>query len=183
MAILNEGIRSKSVQLISSSGENKGVIETVIALSMAREEGKDLVLMSETGAMGVPIVKILDHKKKLYEEKKNIAKSRKNQHDVQTKELRLSPKIADHDLFSTKGRQAVQFLLDGHRVKFVILFRGRERALKDTLGVGVFARLFSFFNENQLLSGKELVIEEGEQTSSSLVKLVYLKKIQTNKQK
>ena len=72
---------------------------------MAEEAGLDLVIIAETGKDGVPVVKIMDFGKALYEKKKKQTEAKKHQKVIQVKEVKMSPKIGEHD-YQTKIKQA-----------------------------------------------------------------------------
>jgi translation initiation factor IF-3 len=92
---------------------------------MARSRGLDLVEVAPNAVP--PVCRLMDYGKFRYEQSRKERESRKHQHVVELKEIRLQPKIDDHDLM-TKGRQAMRFLEAGDRVKFTVRFRGREMA-------------------------------------------------------
>ena len=131
--LINQQIRAESVQLITQEGENIGTITRSQALRQAEEAGLDLVLIAQTGKEGIPVVKIMDFGKVLYEKKKKTIEAKKHQTVIQVKEIKMSPKIGEHD-YQTKIKQAVQFLTSGKRVKITLSFRGREMTTKDVRG-------------------------------------------------
>ena len=90
---------------------------------MARERGLDLVEVSPTAEP--PVCRIMDFGKWLYEQKRKNKQSNKKQHTVVLKEIRLRPKIDQHDL-QIKVNHAIKFIEKGHKVQFTMLFRGRE---------------------------------------------------------
>ena len=92
---------------------------------MARSRGLDLVEVAPNAVP--PVCRLMDYGKFRYEQSRKERESRKHQHVVELKEIRLQPKIDDHDLM-TKGRQATRFLEAGDKVKFTVRFRGREMA-------------------------------------------------------
>lgn len=124
---VNEKIRVPQVRLINEKGEQVGVVETLKALDMARSLGLDLVEVAPDAHP--PVCKIMDYGRFRYEKQKREAESRKKQHKVQWKEIRLRPKIDQHDL-QTKLRQAKGFLEKDMKLQLVMLFRGRELAHK-----------------------------------------------------
>jgi len=156
--LVNERIQYDQLQLITSDGENKGVVSRSEALEQAEEAGLDLVIVSDKGAEGYPIAKILDFGKMVYAKKKQ----QKKQHTVQVKEIKLRPKIAEHD-YQTKLNQAVRFLKKGNRLKVTIMFRGREMAMKDTLAREMFQRVEEILN-NFDYGDKELMREKDMQS-------------------
>src|SRR5438045_3244557 len=125
--LINHQIRAEQVQLITQDGENIGIVSRSQALRQAEEAGLDLVLIAIKD--DIPIVKIMDFGKSLYEKKKKTIEAKKHQKVIQVKEVKMSPKIGEHD-YQTKIKQAVQFLTTGKRVKITLSFRGREMATK-----------------------------------------------------
>jgi translation initiation factor IF-3 len=135
---VNERIRIREVRLVDENGQQVGVIPTMQALEMARDRGLDLVEVAPNAIP--PVCRLMDYGKYRYEQSRKDRESRKNQTVVELKEVRIRPKIDDHDL-ETKGRQAARFLDGGDKVKVSVLFRGREmahpeigRGLLDQLG-------------------------------------------------
>lgn len=120
---VNERIRIREVRLIDDEGNQVGVIPTREALDMARERGLDLVEVAPNASP--PVCRLMDYGKFRYEQSRKERDSKKNQHVVKVKEVRIEPKIGDHDL-ETKGRNAAKFLDAGNRVKLTVLFRGRS---------------------------------------------------------
>ena len=134
---VNERIRIREVRLIDEQGEQVGIIPTFEALQMARDRGLDLVEVAPNAMP--PVCRLMDYGKFRYEQSRKERESRRNQHVVELKEVRIRPKIDDHDL-STKGRQAAKFLDAGDKVKLTVLFRGREMAHPD-IGKGLLDQL------------------------------------------
>lgn len=125
------------MRLIDEEGQQVGVIPTRDALEMARQRGLDLVEVAPNAMP--PVCRLMDYGKFRYEQSRKERESRKNQHVVELKEVRIRPKIDDHDL-ETKGRQAAKFLDGGDKVKLTVLFRGREMAHPD-IGRGLLDQL------------------------------------------
>ena len=134
---VNERIRIREVRLIDEEGTQVGIIPTRDALEMARQRGLDLVEVAPNAVP--PVCRLMDYGKFRYEQSRKERESRKNQHVVELKEVRIRPKIDDHDL-ETKGRQAAKFLDAGDKVKLTVLFRGREMAHPD-IGRGLLDQL------------------------------------------
>ena len=109
--------------MISEDGEQLGVVAIEVALQKA--EDADLDLMEVAPDANPPVCKIVDHGKLKYEEKKKQQQSKKKQHIVKIKEIRLRPRIEDHDLM-TKLNHGRKFLQDGAKLKVTLMFRGRE---------------------------------------------------------
>lgn len=117
----------RQVRVIDDEGKQLGVIETVDALALASHKGLDLVEIAPN--QRPPVCRILDFGKYKYEQKKKEQASRKKQHQGQVKEVRLRPKIAEHDI-QVKVRRARRFIEQGDKVQLNCLFRGREMAHK-----------------------------------------------------
>ncbi len=98
-------------------------MDTRQALERAQEAGLDLVEVAPNSEP--PVCRIMDYGKYLYEQKRKTKLSQKKQHTVVLKEIRLRPKIDDHDR-KIKVDHAAKFLEKGHKVQFTMLFRGRE---------------------------------------------------------
>lgn len=111
------------MRLVDADGSQRGVVSLREALDAAAEAGLDLAEIAP-GAQP-PVVKVLDWGKYRYEQTKQLAKSRRNQKQVEIKQVRLGLKIGEHDL-QVKLTRATKFLEFGHKVKISLLFRGRE---------------------------------------------------------
>lgn len=122
---MNERIRVPEIRVIDENGEQLGVLRTREALAIAKQRSLDLVEVAPTAQP--PVCRIMDYGKYRYEQTKKERDARKNQKVIEVKEVRLTPKIDDHDL-ETKARQARGFVEDGHKVKLSVKFRGRENA-------------------------------------------------------
>jgi translation initiation factor IF-3 len=121
-------IRIRQVRLIDDANNQIGIVDTEVARQMAYEKGLDLVEVSPDARP--PVCKIMDYGKFRYALKKKEHESKKKQHKVQLKEIRLRPKIGEHDV-GYKAKQARDFLLDGDKVQVTMLFRGREMSHMD----------------------------------------------------
>ncbi len=119
---VNEGIRSQEVRLVGEEGEPK-VIPTIDALKMARERELDLVEISPN--QDPPVVKIIDYSKFKFEQLKKAKEAKKKQKVIHVKEIKMRPNIDSHD-FEHKIKHAKEFLDGGDKVKFTLMFRGRE---------------------------------------------------------
>lgn len=120
---INEEIRDKEIRVIDTDGSQLGVMSSDQALKLAYSENLDLVKISPQAKP--PVCKVLDYGKYRFEQSKREKEARKNQHVVDTKEIRLSLNIDIHD-FDTKLKHAIKFLNAGNKVKVSIRFRGRE---------------------------------------------------------
>lgn len=120
---MNTRIRFPQVRVIGSDGSQLGILATRDAIRIAREEGLDLVEISPTARP--PVCRILDFGRYQYEEAKNAKKVKKRQQQAQLKEMRFRPKIDEHDI-TFKTNRLREFLLEGHKVRAYVEFRGRE---------------------------------------------------------
>ena len=123
--------------MISEDGEQLGVVAIEVALQKAEDAGLDLMEVAPDAKP--PVCKIVDHGKLKYEEKKKQQQSKKKQHIVKVKEIRLRPRIEDHDLMP-KLNHGRKFLQDGAKLKVTLMFRGRELSRID-LGTIVMERV------------------------------------------
>ena len=136
---INNRIRVKEVRVIGENGEQLGVMQTLDALKSAEEAGLDLVEVAPT--VTPPVCRIIDYSKYKYEQEKREKEARKKQKIVHIKEIRMGPKIGEHD-YQFKLRFLEDFLKRGDKVKVTMMFRGREMAHID-LGRKVLDRLAS----------------------------------------
>lgn len=125
---VNEELRAKEVRLISPTGEQLGVKSLTEALRIALEYDLDLVEVAPQA--DPPVCRIMDYSKYRYEQELKEKKARKHQTSTVVKEIKLRPKIEDHD-FNVKKKHVTRFLEGGARVKVTIMFRGRELAHTD----------------------------------------------------
>lgn len=115
------------IRVIDQNQQMLGVVPTHEALAKAREAGLDLVEVSPTEKP--PVCRIMDYGKHIYEKKKR-QKTAAGGHVIQLKEIRLRPKTDPHDR-GIKINHAREFLAEGHKVQFTMLFKGRERFHKE----------------------------------------------------
>jgi len=113
------------VRLISSTGEQLGIVSTRQAMSMAEEEDIDLVEISPNATP--PVCKLMDFGKFKYEQSKKRDEAKKKQKQVQIKEIKFRPGTDDGD-YNIKMRNIQRFLAEGDKVKITLRFRGREMA-------------------------------------------------------
>ena len=136
---INERIGAPKVRLIGADGEQVGIVERDEALARAREADLDLV---EVAAQAdPPVTRLLDYSKYKYEQEQKAKAARKHQQQVNVREIKLRPKIADHD-YETKKGHVVRFLRQQDKVKVTIMFRGREQAHPER-GRALLQRLFA----------------------------------------
>jgi translation initiation factor IF-3 len=109
---------------VGPNGETVGIVSTDQALKLAQEADLDLVEVAPTARP--PVCKLMDYGKFKYENAQKAREARRNQTNVVIKEMKLRPKIDQHD-YETKKGHVVRFLKAGDKVKITIMFRGREQ--------------------------------------------------------
>ena len=119
----NEKIRATQVRVINSDGENLGTLSTQEAINIAKQKGLDLIEISPKA--NPPVCKIIDIGKYKYDLQKKANKAKKKQKTVNLKEIKLRPVTEIHD-YNFKIKNAQKFLSKGDKVKFTVLFKGRE---------------------------------------------------------
>ena len=119
----NNRISSPEVQVIGSDGENIGIINTNEAISMAKEQGLDLIEIAPNAKP--PVCKIIDMGKFKYDAQKKANVAKKKQKIVLLKEIKMRPVTEIHD-YDFKVKNAKKFIGKGDKVKFTIRFKGRE---------------------------------------------------------
>jgi translation initiation factor IF-3 len=122
---INERIRASEVRLIDQEGKQIGVVPTEQALELAQDRDMDLVEVAPDARP--PVARLLDYSKYKYEQEQKAKAARKHQQQVNVREIKLRPKIADHD-YETKKGHVTRFLNRNDKVKVTIMFRGREQA-------------------------------------------------------
>jgi translation initiation factor IF-3 len=120
---VNEDIRVKEVRLVSEDGEQLGIVPIREALTMAEEKMVDLVEVAP--AAKPPVCRLMNYGKFKFEQSKREKESRKKQKIVSIKEVKMRPNIEEHD-FQVKAKNARKFLDAGDKLKFTIMFRGRQ---------------------------------------------------------
>jgi translation initiation factor IF-3 len=159
---INERIRVPEVRLIDENGEQVGIIPTPDALERARERELDLVEVSPTSKP--PVCRILDYSKYKYEQEQKAKAARKHQQQVNVREIKLRPKIAQHD-YETKRGHVERFLRGNNKVKVTIMFRGREQAHPER-GRALLDRLFTDIEELAVIEHHP--VQEGRNMSMLL---------------
>ena len=120
---VNERIRVPEVRLIGDDGKQVGIIKTAEALKYAQERELDLVEVAPDSRP--PVCRVLDYSKYKYEQAQKQKAARKHQQQVNVREIKLRPKIAQND-YETKKGHVERFLKHKDKVKVTIMFRGRE---------------------------------------------------------
>ena len=134
---MNREITAREVLIIDENGVKLGVVPTVEGIRMAEERMLDLVEVAPQATP--PVCRILDYGKYRYQLQKKEKDARKKQKVQTLKEMKMRPKIDEHD-YDFKVRAIKSFLEDGHRVKVSVFFRGREMSFLDK-GEAVLARV------------------------------------------
>ncbi len=120
---INDRIRVPEVRLIGADGNQIGVVPTSEALAYAQERDLDLVEVAPDARP--PVCRVLDYSKYKYEQEQKQKQARRHQQQINVREIKFRPKIADHD-YSTKKGHVERFLRNKDKVKVTIMFRGRE---------------------------------------------------------
>ena len=122
---INERIRVPEVRLIDENGQQVGIMRTQDALRQAQERDLDLVEVAPDAKP--PVCRILDYSKYKYEQVQKQKAARKHQQQINIREIKFRPKIAQHG-YDTKKGHVIRFLKGRDKVKVTIMFRGREMA-------------------------------------------------------
>jgi len=170
---LNYAIKADSLRVIDQDGNQIGVITKAEAVQMASDQDLDLVEISPNA--NPPVAKIVDWGKYNYQRTKQLQKNRRSAKTLEVKQMRFGLKIGDHDL-EVKLNKVRKFLENGHKVKLVIFYRGRELAHKE-LGFVLAKKVIEQLGENAIveqqpqMSGKQLIfVVRFNQSSKSVNK-------------
>jgi translation initiation factor IF-3 len=120
---VNQAIQAQEVRVVNEDGQQLGIMPADAARDIAARIGLDLVEIA--GSASPPVCKIMDYGRYKFEAKKKATAAKRTQHQSQVKEIKLRPQIDEHDL-EFKLRQARKFLFGNDKVKFTVMFRGRE---------------------------------------------------------
>ena len=126
---MNFQIRAYKVRVVKD-GQQLGIMATPQARQIAEEAGLDLVEMVPFPNADPPVCHIVDYGKWKYDQSIKKKEQARNNKGAQDKEIQFSPGIGDHDV-ETKLKKAREFLADGHKIQFVVQYKGRENAHKD----------------------------------------------------
>jgi translation initiation factor IF-3 len=157
---MNHAIRANELRVLDENGDQLGILSKSEALAAAERAGLDLVEVSPNA--NPPVAKIVDWGKYNYQKTKQLQQQKKQQKTIDIKQIRLGMRIGDHDL-DIKLNKARKFLEAGHKVKIMLLYRGRENAHKD-LGFVLFDRItenlsdIATIDQAAQLSGRNLTI-------------------------
>jgi len=160
---VNDRITAKEIRLVGDKGEQLGIMPLTQAQETARRSGLDLVEVAPTATP--PVCRILDYGKYKYQQAKKEHEARKSQRVSLLREIRLRPKIGDHD-FNAKGRTARKLLSSGDKVKVTVLFRGREITHPE-LGWKLLQRMADWLNDVAVMDRQPVL--EGKRMNIILV--------------
>ncbi len=136
-ALINEKIKAPEVRVIDSEGTQLGIIPLKEALSVASEEGLDLVEVDPNS--NPPVCRIMDYGKFRYKQSKKIHEAKKSQTTFQVKEVKIRPNTEEHDIEYKVGH-IKRFLGSGNKAKVCIVFKGREIAYRE-MGVNILNKI------------------------------------------
>ena len=159
---INDRIRVPEVRLVGPNGEQVGIVRVEDALRLAAEADLDLVEVAPGSKP--PVTRLLDYSKYKYEQEQKQKAARKHQQQVNVREIKLRPKIADHD-YETKKGHVERFLRHHDKVKITIMFRGREQAHPER-GRALLQRLFEDLDGLATIESEPL--QEGRNMSMML---------------
>ncbi len=166
---VNDRIRVPEVRLVGPGGEQVGIVRIEDALRLAAEADLDLVEVAPTARP--PVCRLMDYGKFKYENAQKARESRRNQTNTVIKEMKLRPKIDQHD-YDTKKGHVVRFLKGGDKVKITIMFRGREQH-RPELGYRLLQRLagdvedLGFIESNARQDGRNMTMVLGPHKKKS----------------
>jgi translation initiation factor IF-3 len=150
---INQMIRAQEVRLVGEKGEQLGIMPLSQAQETARKHDLDLVEVAPAAAP--PVCRLLDYGKYKYQQAKKEQEMRKSQKISLLREIRLRPKIGNHD-FEAKSRTARKLLADGDKVKVTVLFRGREITHPE-LGHKLLQRMTETLNESASMERQPII--------------------------
>ena len=178
---INDAIRVKDVRLIDENGQQLGIKPTRFAQEYANERGLDLVEVAPQAEP--PVCRVMNFSKYRYEQELKAKAARKHQQQVNVREIKLRPKIADHD-YETKKGHVLRFLKARDKVKVTIMFRGREMVHPER-GEALLMRLFEDLKDHAVIESppnldgrnmimmlapvKEVVKETAKETTAATV--------------
>ena len=157
---INENITAQEVRLIGAEGEQIGIVSIQEALAAAEEAKLDLVEISPDAEP--PVCRVMDYGKHIFEKKKQQAAARKNQKQIQIKEVKFRPGTEEGD-YKVKLRNLIKFLSDGDKAKVSLRFRGREMAHQE-LGMELLKRVeadlieYGTVEQHPKMEGRQLMM-------------------------
>ena len=157
---INDNITAREVRLIGADCEQIGIVSIQEALANAEEAKLDLVEISPDAEP--PVCRVMDYGKHVFEKKKQQAVARKNQKQIQIKEIKFRPGTEDGD-YKVKLRNLIRFLSDGDKAKVSLRFRGREMAHQE-LGMELLKRVeqdlleYGTVEQHPKMEGRQLMM-------------------------
>jgi translation initiation factor IF-3 len=157
---INENITASEVRLIGAEGEQIGIVSIQEAMAAAEEAKMDLVEISPDAEP--PVCRVMDYGKHIFEKKKQQAVARRNQKQIQIKEIKFRPGTEDGD-YKVKLRNLIRFLSDGDKAKVSLRFRGREMAHQE-LGMELLKRVeqdlleYGTVEQHPKMEGRQLMM-------------------------
>ncbi|MFC2034706.1 translation initiation factor IF-3 [Chloroflexota bacterium] len=151
---VNREIRASEVRLVGDKGEQLGILPLDQARELARSRDLDLVEVAPTAIP--PVCRLIDYGKYKYEQARKEREARKSQKVSLLREIRLRPKIGDHD-FESKARSARKLLDGGDKVKVTVMFRGREFTHPE-LGWRLLQRMAETLKEAASVDGQPMMV-------------------------
>jgi len=157
---INDNITAREVRLIGAEGEQIGIVSIQEAMAAAEEAKLDLVEISPDAEP--PVCRIMDYGKHIFEKKKQQAAARKNQKQIQIKEIKFRPGTEEGD-YQVKLRNLIRFLSDGDKAKVSLRFRGREMAHQE-LGMELLKRVeadlaeYGTVEQHPKMEGRQLMM-------------------------
>ena len=149
----NEAIRARELRVVGAEGEQLGIMSKTEALKVAQEAGVDLVEISPNA--DPPVAKVIDWGKYQYQQMKQQKKNRQSNKASELKQMRFGLKIGTNDL-EIKLRKIREFLEEGHKVKLLVFFRGREMAHRE-LGYQLIERVVTALEDVAVVEQKPLM--------------------------
>ncbi len=148
--LLNEDIKAEEIRCVGDDGKVYGIISSKEGLEIASRMGLDLVMIAPDAKP--PVCKIMDFGKFRYQQEKKQKEAKKKQKVIDTKEIKLSVKIAQNDI-NYKVKHALDFLSQGKHVRFRVFLKGREMASPEA-AVSLLEKIWAMI-ENQANRDKE----------------------------
>lgn len=143
-------IRAREVRLVGDKGEQLGIMTVLQARENARRKNLDLVEVASSAVP--PVCRLMDYGKYRYEQTRKEREAKKSQKTSSLKEIRLRPKIGEHD-FLAKAKCAVKQLEAGDKVKVTVMFRGRENTHPE-IGLRLLKKMSDHIGELAVIEGK-----------------------------
>jgi len=158
--LINNDIKAKEVRLIDVNGDQLGIVSISEALSRSSVTQLDLVEIAPNS--NPPVCRIMDYKKYLFEKGKKISSAKKKRKNVNIKEIKMRPSIELGD-YRVKLRHLIKFLENGHKVKVLVQYKGREMLHKE-LGRSILdriktdAELYGFIEADPKMEGRHMIM-------------------------